>query len=204
MTPDINLLDLADEVIEVSSDATPEEFFAPPLPDDGDHNAHLYLGDRGVKIERQRDKATGDKTGPAYVGAHIQAKLLDDQGEEKLSCFDQITSVVMEGVGTSRLHMMLKLGGVDVPSRTTFGELADLTRNALSQPFLIGVTTRWEAQEDMGNGRYETVLRGQKRFPPILDENGAPTGRYNPEVTNPKTGTKVRAQAKIIRYGRPS
>lgn len=205
MMPDINSLDLLNEVVEVTSTASAEEFFAPPIPEDGDHKAVLHLGDRGIKVDKQREGKNGPKTGPAYLNVHNQAKILSDSGEEGLSVFDSLTSIVMQSAGTSRLHAVLEVAGDPAPARCSLGELKAHTEAfyAQSAQFPVGITTQWEAQVNDGtqtDPKYRTVLKGMKKFPPVLDDQGNPTGKYNPEVEDPKTGQKVRAQARIIKY----
>jgi hypothetical protein len=203
--PDINDLALMNEVIEADGSVSADEFFAPPLPDDGDHQAVLYLGERGVSVSRQKDPKTKQKTGPAFLNVHLMAKILDPQtGQEGLTVFDNPTSIIMNN-GSSKLHAILGLIGESVPGRMTIQDLKELAERALAQTPRIGLTTQWEAQANHGTKDapdYETLIKGQKRFPPIYDEQGNPSGRFEAEVTDPKTGEKVRAQARVIRYSR--
>lgn len=203
MMPDINSLDLLNEVVEVTSTASAEDFFAPPIPEDGDHTAVLHLGDRGIKVDKQRESKNGPKTGPAYLNVHMQAKILSDSGEEGLSVFDSLTSIVMQSAGTSRLHAVLAVAADPAPARCSLGELKDHVEKFLAQGPQVGVTTQWEAQVNDGTAErpdYRTVVKGMRKFPPMLDESGNPTGKYNPEIVDPKTGQKVRAQARITKY----
>jgi hypothetical protein len=204
MMPDLNLLDLEKEIIEVGEGASAEEFFAVPIPDDGEHLAHLVLGNRGIQVKRQADKNNGgQRTGPAFVDVHVQAKIVNpDTGEEGMSTFDNVNSVIMAS-GMSRLHALLDLAGAPAPRRCTVPELQAHVEQAFAQTLTVGVVTAWEAQEKVGS-TYETVLKGQKKFPAILDAEGNPVpGKFSPEVVNPKTGNTVRAQARIVKYSRP-
>ena len=73
---DINDLNLLNEVVEVDGAASSEEFFNPPLPDDGEHEVIIRLGNRGVTADRQWDgKGSGRKrTGSAFLNVHVQLK----------------------------------------------------------------------------------------------------------------------------------
>lgn len=211
--PDINNLDLLNESVEVSGDVTPESFFSPPILDDGEHEAILHLGDRGIKADRQADKVTGLKTGPGYLNVHLQAKTVDDAGNERIGCFDNPTSIVMQSVGTSRLHMILDAAGHKAPNNISLGELKEHTELALAQSPKVKIATQWEASakvETQGQadasgtaiGKYYTFLKGQKKFPPVLDENGNPTGKFQTQVQDPKTGLVGNAQVRIVKYAR--
>ena len=77
---DINNLSLLDEVIEVDDSADPAEFFNPPLPDDGEYEVILALGNRGVKADRQRDgkgPAAKKTELEAFLNVHLQLKKVD-------------------------------------------------------------------------------------------------------------------------------
>lgn len=200
--PDINDLDLLSEPVEVDGSIPAEDFFSVPLPDDGDHIAVLSLGDRGVKPARQRDKNTGQQTGAAFLNVHVVAKLQNDDGTEGLTVFDNPTSIVMQN-GQSKLHAILAICGAEVPPRTDLGNLKQITENTLAQKPRVKIYTQWEASIDRGAGKWDTVLKGQKRFPPLYDDDGnAIPGKYNPEVEDPKTGIKVRAQVRVLRYAK--
>ena len=204
-TPDINELQLRNEMMpEVDGTVQPEDFFAPPLPDDGEHQAVLRLGDRSTKIKRQKDKETQQPTGNAFVEAHVMAKILDDAGVETITVFDNPNSVVMQSSRTSRLHMVLRAAGFELPERPSFGEFEEFTKVALDQTPHVTITTQWQAQVNRGTKEkpvYKDVLTGQKNFKKILDADGNWTGKYDPEVMDPESHQKVRAIARIVRYG---
>jgi hypothetical protein len=199
---DINQLDLLNEVVEVSEGASSEEFFNPPLPDDGEHLVVFRLGNRGIKADRQWE-GTGksrQRTGPAFLNVHLQLKEVKSTGEEGMTVgFDNMTSLIMPGPGTSRLHAAFDLAGFPLPSRCSLGELKAAVENALAQNPQAVAVTRWEAQVNHGTKEspdYQSILRGQKNFPPLGE------GKFNPEVTDPKTGQTVRAQSQIVKYSR--
>lgn len=204
---DINDLALLQEVCEVDSNVDSAEFFNPPLPDDGEHQVIFKLGDRGVKADRQWEgKGAGrKKTGPAYLGVHLQLKALNAHGGEGGTvAFDQLTTLVMPNAGTSRAHAAFDLAGFKLTERTLGGLKDEIERACAQGPKAI-VTTRWEAQVNRGTKDapdYETICVGQKKFPPVLDSQGNETGKYNPEVTDPKSGQVVRAQVRVVKYGR--
>lgn len=198
--PDINNLELMNEVVEVDGSVDSEQFFQPPLPDDGVHDAIIKLGNRGLKIERQKDKQTKNRTGPAFINAHFAIQLLNDNGEPGIMCFDNPTSIVMQSSGTSRLHAILDILGDPAPPRCTFGELIEHTERALAQDARCQVVTQWEAQIEDPPGTYRDVKKGQKNFPQLVDEHGQPNGKFDPEILDPKTGQKVRAVARVVRF----
>ena len=195
--PDINDLDLLNEPVEVDGSVNSDEFFTPQLPDDGDHLVTIALGDRGIKVARQKDKATGNRTGKGFLNVHLALTLVDDAGNKQGMVFDNPTSVVFSS-GTSPLHVILDLAGDPAPASSTLGELKAHAELVFAQNPKIVVTTQWLAQVKNANGEYQDVKKGQKNFP--LLENG----KYSPEITVPKTGETVNAQAKVVRYKRVS
>ena len=71
---DINNLDLMNEVIEVDGNVDSAEFFNPPLPDDGEHEVIIALGNRGVKADRQweGDGKGRKRTGSGFLNIHLR------------------------------------------------------------------------------------------------------------------------------------
>lgn len=208
-TPDLNDLALLDEVVEIDGSASSEEFFNPPLPDDGEHEVILKLGNRGIKIDRQWEgKGTARKrTGAGFLNVHLQLVATGDSGGEGPTiAFDNLSSIVMQNAGTSRLHAAMDLAGFPLPPRATLAELKDSVEKAIAQNPKVIVTTRWRAQVNRGTkdaADYEDVLKGQKNFPPKTDEAGnVIEGKFDPEVTDPKSGQTVRAQVEVIKYGK--
>lgn len=207
-TADLNDLSLMQEVIEVDGAANPEEFFNPPLADDGDHTVILRLGNTGIRVMRQQQKGdTGQtRTGPGFLDVHLQLKEVKASGGEGATvAFDHINTVVMESsVGrTTRAHMVFAVAGFPLTEKS-LGGLKDEMERAVAQNPQAVVTTRWEAQVNRGTKDkvdWQTVLVGQKNFPRLLDAQGNETGRFNPEVTDPKTGQVVRAQVRVTKYG---
>jgi hypothetical protein len=202
MAYDINETDLLRQEVETDSSADPNKFFAPPLLDDGEYDAVLEVGDRGITVTQQKDKSTQQKTGPAFLTIHLHAKTVDAAGNAGLGAFDNPTSIVMQSQGTSKLAVILQLIGVNIPGRCSLGELKELAERALAQSPRIKITTRWEAQVKLADGTYQTVRTGQRNFPPELDGEGKPTGRYSPEVTDPKSGLSATAQVRIQKYAK--
>ncbi len=207
----INDLELLNEPVEVDGSVNSEEFFRPPLPDDGDHLAVLKLGDRGIKVDRQREGDSRTKTGKPFLQVHLAEELIDDSGNKIGVVFDQVTSVLMPNTGTTKLHAILDLCGDPAPARSTLGDLLTHTEAVIAQAPTVVVGTQWEArgedtsQPEGSKDRYYTILKGQKKFPAVLDESGEPTGKYDPEIDDPKhPGEKVRAQVRVVRYKRAS
>ena len=204
---DINSLDLLNEVVEVDGAASSEEFFNPPLPDDGEHAVVLALGNRGVKADRQweGDGKNRKRTGSGFLNIHLQLKALKDTGGEGGTiAFDQLTTIVMESAGTSRAHAAFDLAGFKLHERTLGGLMHEI-ENSIAQHPKVGIVTRWEAQVNRGtkeSPNWENVCVGQKNFPALLDADGNATGKYSPEVIDPKSGTPCRAQIRVVKYYR--
>ena len=200
---DINSLSLMQEIVEVDDAADSAEFFNPPLPDDGEYEVVLALGNRGVKADRQRDGkgANAKKTGPAFLNVHLQLKKVDPTtgGEGGTLAFDSLTTIVMGNSGTSRVHALFDLAGHKLPSRASLGELKTAIETAIAQAPHAMASTRWEAQYKDKDGNYQDVLKGQKAFPPLPDASDG-SKRFDPEVTAPN-GEKVRAQVRVTKYG---
>jgi hypothetical protein len=205
---DLGALELLNEVVEVDGQASSEEFFNPPLADDGDHEVVFKLGNRGVKVDRQWEGTGGarKRTGNGFLNVHLQLVGRDRYGKESGTiAFDNLSSIKMESSGTSRLHAAFDLAGFRLPDRASLGELKDAVERAIAQGPKAIVTTRWEAQVNEGTKdapKYSTILKGQNKFPKKLGEDGAETGKYDPEVTDPKTGQTVRANVQVTKYGR--
>lgn len=211
---DINSLELDAEVIETGAGVSDDEFFKPPIPDDGLHTVTVALGADGLSVDRQRDKSTGDKTGPLYLKAHLALTLVDDAGNRTGTAFDRINSIPISG-GKSRLQAILGLCGAATGAASTLGALKTLAEETFAQSPRISVVTAWEAsakaetQEEVTQalaahyakkldiGGYYTFLRGQKKFP--LNEA---TGKHERTVVNPITGADADAQVRVVRYER--
>jgi len=207
---DINELGLLTQECEVD-DVNPEVFFSPQLADDGEHLVTLNLGQRGIKAERQRSGKGGAKTGPPYLGVSLQFKAVKDNGEEGGTVgFDDINTIPMDtNTGkTTRVHMVMAVAGHPIPLRGQLGDWKSAIEQALAQKPQVKVTTKWEAQVKIASaaqasrygkaiGEYATVCSGQGNFPPLGD-NGA----HDPEVTEPVSGDKIRARARIVKYAK--
>lgn len=205
----INSLGLMDELVEVDSNVDPEEFFNPPLADDGEHRVILALGNRAIKAQRQWEGkgAARKQTGPALLSVHLQLREAKAEGGEGGTvAFDQITTVAIDtNMGrTSRVHAVFALAGFPLTEKS-LGGLKREIELALAQHPRVGIVTRWEAQVNDGTkeaAEYRTVLAGQKNFPVLLDKDGNETGRNDPEVTDPKSQQKCRAQVRVTKYTR--
>lgn len=218
---DINDMSTQQEVVNVDYNQV-EEFFKPTLLDDGKHRANMKLGDRGIngpskgdKAPRQKDKASGQRTGAFLVNVHVMLEALGDSDEKIGVCFDNLSSALMGSL--SRLHAALYYAGVPPTSGIGPAELETEVQNAFAQPLTVGIVTQWQAQwEDTSKpegskDRYKVFKKGMTKFPPILDAERQFTGKYSPEVFySPAVGGEcsedspgaqpVRAQVKVIEY----
>ena len=204
MQTDINSMDLMNEVCEVNETATAEDFFQPKLPDDGDHLVVLKLGNRGIKADRgwEGKKPNRKRSGPAFLNIHVQLVALKDDGTEGGTVgFDNLTTIAMGDGQLSSAHAVFDLAGFSIPRRATLAEIKQAVEVAIAKNPTVVCVTRWEAQVNDGSKEspdYRDVLKGQKSFPP------AGEGKFNPEVTDAKSGQTVRAQARVVRYKRRS
>jgi len=211
-TPDINSLDLQEEFVEVPEGSSAESFYQFDLLDDGRYIAVVRAGNRGVVDGKKK------KDNSAMVTAHVQAVILDDSGNEsKQSVFDQINSAMMPSKGMSSIHAFMEMAGHKLPSRVSISsngqpsQMAELVTMALAQSPKVGIRTEWQASYKVENEEvaskvgkkveeYVTFLKGQKKFPPMLDSDGNVTGKFSREVVDPKTGVTGKAQVKIVEY----
>jgi hypothetical protein len=218
--PDLNDLSLLDEVVEVDGSVTSEEFFNPPLPDDGEHLVAIKFGSRdnnksGIKIDRQYNKETKKRDGAGYWNIVFQLQGVKDGKVGGTIAFDNLTSLVMPSVGTSRVHMALdgsfgpNGSKMTLPATMnggrplTLGELGEEIKQAVAQSPQSYVTTQWVASINRGtkdDPNWEDVLKGQKNFPKRIDADGNETGKFEPEIKDPKSGALIRAQIKVLKY----
>lgn len=211
---DINDPSLVNEPVETDS-VSGEDYFSVRLPDDGDHNVRVALGTKGVTAGRQ----SAEKGGRPFITAYLAMTIYDENGERQGMIFDQPNSATFErnGKRTSKLHAVMDLLDAPFPNSATVPAQAEIVTQALAEePALIAVT-QWEASckaetEDevekaiaagyakagkLATGQHYTILKGQKKFPPLANNEG-----WDPEVENPITGEKVRARATVVRYKR--
>lgn len=162
--------------------------FAGPAPvPDGEHIATLALGNRGF---------TSGKTsqGTAYVMAHIEARVqAEGQAYDNFPVFDNVSSLVFENSGTSKMAGVFKAAGETVPARVSLREFAQAFGKMLTGNPQVKVTTRWEAFcpdcEGKNGKQGKVVMRGQKKFP---------EGKHTVEC--PDCGASLTAQAKPVKY----
>jgi hypothetical protein len=212
---DINDPSLVNEPVETDG-GSGDEFFAVRLPDDGEHLVRLALGSAGIKAGRQ----DASKGGKPFITVHLAETIYDANNEPQGMVFDRPNSAVFErnGKRTSRLHAVMDLIDAPFATNATIPDQVATVEGALAdQPAIVAVT-QWQASAKaetdadvekaiaakyakagkLAVGQYYTFVSGQKRFP-LLDTDPV---TYDPEVENPITGEKVRAQAIVIRYKR--
>lgn len=202
--PDINSLDLQNEVIETDS-VTSEDFYRRLSPiDDGEHAMTAKLAQRGLEARKRKDPQSGRET--PYLLVNAQLTSVED---EKKICFDTLTSIIFTtgaGKRTSRLHVFLEACGSPFQG-SNLQELKDHCEQVLAGTPTLLVKTQWEAQyEDKAakekKDQYVTILKGQSKFPFYKDTDGNETLDRNPEVTDPKTGNVGVARAQVVSYKR--
>jgi hypothetical protein len=188
---DINDLSLANEEVEVNSEA--DAFAGPPPPDDGDHRAKLKLGQRKVTAGKT-------KQGLPYFMVHIEATLNEPgQRFDGAKVFDSASSMVMQSSGTCRIAGILRQGLKEtVPSRIGSRDLTKMLVDRLAgEPDTI-VKTQWTAYcgdcKESGKSKRGIVLRAQSRFP----QN--PDGTHRHQLECPNCGSLLTARAEIVEY----
>jgi hypothetical protein len=197
---DLNDLSLVDEQVDVNAEA--DAFAGPPPPDDGDHRVKLSLGPR--KVQTGKISKGADKGKPYYM-VHVQGKVQPGDKFEGRVTFDTVSTMVMQGTGTSRMVGVLKALGETVQSRVGILEITKLLAARLDGEPEVIQQTQWsaycadcKAEYDQTSGRRGKkngiVLRGQSRFP----QNG--DGGHRHQVECPHCGSLLTAQAEVIAY----
>ncbi len=214
---DINNLNLADEIVEVSGTTSVEDWQEVPVLSDGKHRGIVKLADeKSISVKRRANKETGARDGEVFLSVHIMCQDEDSKG----TAFDYVNTMKFRDL--SSLHVLMVCAGQALPNRASLAEIKELVELNLGSPQRVGFETEWEAQLKVGENDYRTVLKGMKNFPPVLDGSGVPSGKFSPEVwavatmdANGKvTGVRrcqsdepgaenVRAQARIKKYFQP-
>lgn len=197
---DINDLQLADEQVDLNADA--DAFAGPPPPPDGDYTVKLSVGKRAVT----QGKAKGGKL---FYMVDTNGKVIVGPFENRIF-FDNVSTMVMDSSGTSRMAGVLKALGHPVGGRTSIVELTRQYVNVLTGEPSVTVQTQWEAycadcksDYDSSNGKRGKkggiVLRGEKRFPQNAPVDGQP-GTHRHQVECPICGSMVSARPSIVAY----
>lgn len=192
---DINDLQLADEQVDINADA--DAFAGPPPPPDGDYLVKLSVGKRAV---------TSGKTGAGklFYMVDTNAKVIAGAFENRIF-FDNVSTMVMDSSGTSRMAGVLKALGQSIGGRTSIVDLTRTYVNTLTGEPSLSVQTQWEAycadcKSDFESSKGKRgkkggiVLRGEKRFP--QNENGG----HRHQVECPNCGAMVSARPGVIAY----
>ena len=191
---DLNDLQLADEQVDVNADA--DAFAGPPPPTDGDYRVKLSLGKRGVSQGKAKD-------GKLFYMADVNAKVTTGEFENRI-LFDNVSTMVMQNTGTSRMAGVLKALGDPVGGRVSILETTRKFADMLAGEPEVTVQTQWtaycqdcKAENDANKSRGKKggiVLRGEKRFP----QNGG--GHHRAQVECPNCGSLLNARAEIVAY----
>jgi hypothetical protein len=125
-----------------------------------------------------------------YYMVHVQGKVGPGPFENRVT-FDRVSTMVMQGSGTSRMVGVLKALGETVGNRVSIVELTRTFVNKLAGEPDVIQTTQWRGYCSDCD---KNILSGQKRFP----QNGDGTRRHQLEC--PKCGTLVTAQTNVTGY----
>ena len=217
--PDITDLELQSEIIETDESVTPEQYFAERVVEDGDHLVVMHPGkNRDGEFStngRQTDKETGEKTGKMFCTFFLQFNTLNDDGSEGMAVFDQVTTIVVPDIRTSKVDLILKCVKQPAKSGISLAELKSQFTNSVAAGLKLKIGTQWQASAKIETeeqaelvstgkkkykvGDYYTFLRGMKKFPPKTDSEGKIVG-YEPEATDPKTGLVGKRRVTVVRY----
>lgn len=192
---DLPLID--EEPMNIDPDA--DAFAGFVLPPDGVHMAKLSLGKGGAVPTFQPGV---DKNGKKYIAVNVEARIVaEDKPYNNAVIFDQASTIVMQSTGTCRIAGILQALRVPVPSTMTKNQIvAQLAAQLEGEP-LVQIETQWQAREQQDDGKWKTVVRGQKRFTPKHDADGnVVPGEYETFAESPRTGAQVDAKAIIVRY----
>lgn len=192
---DLNDLQLADEMADINAEA--DAFAGPPPPADGDYRVKLSLGKRGVSQGKS-------KGGALFYMADVNAKVIVGEFENRI-LFDNVSTMVMQNTGTSRMAGVLKALGDPVGGRVSILETTRKFAEKLAGEPEVTVQTQWTAycadcnEENKATGgkrgkKGGIVLRGEKRFP----QNGG--GHHRAQVECPNCGSLLNARAEIVAY----
>ena len=191
---DLNDLQLADEAVDINAEA--DAFAGPPPPSDGDYRVKLSIGKRGTSQGKSKD-------GKLFFMVDVNAKVNAGEFENRI-LFDNVSTMVMQNTGTSRMAGVLKALGEHVGGRTSILEMTRAFAAKLAGEPEVTVQTQWTAycadcnEENKSNPKRGKkggiVLRGEKRFP----QNG--DGHHRAQVECPNCGSLLNARAEIIAY----
>jgi len=190
---DINDMSLVDEEpIEIDPEA--DAFATPTPPPDGTHIVKLKLfrqgsGDSGFTIAK-------DKNGNEYIQARLESRVVAEGTKyNNMPVFDRVNTIVLQSTSTCSMAGVLKALRVAVPSRISKRDLAKTLAAVLEGEPLVKIETQWQIREEQDDGKWRTILKGMKRFPPKKDVSGnVVPGEFEHIVDGSA------AQATVLRY----
>lgn len=190
---DLNEISLVDEEpIEIDPEA--DAFATPAPPPDGTHLVKLKLfrqgsGDSGFTIAK-------DKNDNEYIQARLEARIVaEGQKYDNAPVFDRVNTIIMQSTGTCSMAGVLRALKVPVPSRVSKRDLARTLATALEGEPLVKIETQWQIREEQSDGKWKTVLKGMKKFPPKKDGQGNVIPGEHEHVVDGNA-----AQATVLRY----
>ena len=197
---DLNNLELADEQVDVNPDA--DAFSGPPPPDDGDHRFKLKLGPRKVQ---QGEIGKGVDKGKKFYMVHVQGQISDPQDKHNgRTAFDNVSTMVMQGNGTSRIVGALKSLGETISVRESILDLARRFKARLDGEPEVTWQTQWTAfcktckeEADRGSKKVPKngiILRGQKNFPQLAN------GSHQHQIECKNCGSLLTANSEVLAW----
>jgi len=194
---DLNMMEQEDELLSIDPNA--DAFAMPAPPPDGEYVMRMTINKNNSPTGFVGGK---DKNDRAYISADFLLTVVKEGSDlNGRTVFDNASTMVMQSSGTCKMAGILKQAlKQDVPRNIGRQELARKFQAALVGEPLIGVEIQWQARSQQADGKYKTIARGMKKFPPRVDDEGNPTGDFHAYVKDPNTQEEVQARAVPIRY----
>lgn len=203
---DLDSLDgnLIQEEININPDINPLE--APPPVADGIHRFKLILQNDSWEKRETKENKQGNKV--TFIMVKFSGACVEEGSQDNNKrVFNIVNTLVFDG--KSEMAYIIKMALGNTPEANTYvaglknyADLAKAFRDVLASEPIIKIQTKWVAQrkisEEGKKDKYETVLSGQRNFPPV-DPKDLTKG-YRHIIVDPKTKTEVAAQAVIQDY----
>ncbi len=203
---DLDSLDgnLIQEEIQINSDINPLE--APPPVADGVHRFKLILQNDSWEKRETKENKQGNKT--TFIMVKFSAACVEEGSQDNNKrVFNIVNTLVFDGKSEMAYIIKMALGNTPeakayVEGLKNYADLAKAFRDVLASEPIIKIQTKWVAQrkvtEEGKKDKYETVLSGQRNFPPVDPKDLSKGFRHI--IVDPKTRTEVAAQAVIQDY----
>lgn len=193
-TIDLNDPQLVGEALEVNAEGDP--FAPPPPPPDGDYEV------QAEPMDAKKWSQYHAKDGKRFLNGRLSLKIIKPGDKiDGQYLFDNVSTMVMQNTGASRVSGLLKLAGANMSGLATDLDWARAMTDMTKGLPHFKATSQWQAacadcraQAKKDDKRYKPFLKGMNRF----EQNGH--GQHKHIVSCPECGAEVQAQAVVIRY----